>query len=154
MSLLASSSGRSATVVYRCPRTFKKPALVTPSNNSSLSVLSARADYFSCRSQSAMNFNATFHPHDKVITDNQATFLPSENATEKTICGLRRTTFGLIAVIVILIIAGSVGGGVGCSIAVKQKTISCNNGSVVDIPQRHAWMFLSQNRTSSNGHEK
>ena len=38
-------------------------------------------------------------------------------AAEKTICGLRRTTFGLVAVIVVLIVAGAVGGGVGGSIA-------------------------------------
>jgi len=54
-------------------------------------------------------------------------------AAEKTICGLRRTTFGLVAVIAVLIIAGAVGGGVGGSMAVKH---SCKSG--VDVPQRHA----------------
>jgi hypothetical protein len=86
---------------------------------------------------------ATFHPHEKGIVDNQATFVPTEplgNTTEKTICGLRVTTFGLVVVIVVLIIAGTVGGGVGCSLAVKHKPTSCESG--VDVPQRQAKMSL------------
>ena len=53
-------------------------------------------------------------------------------AAEKTICGLRRTTFGLVVVIVVLIVAGAVGGGVGGSIAVcnARKNSVCTSTQI------------------------
>lgn len=51
------------------------------------------------------------------------------NAAKKTICGLRRTTFGLVAVIVVLIIAGAVGGGVGGSMANRTTSNTRENSA-------------------------
>jgi hypothetical protein len=73
------------------------------------------------------------HAAKSLQGEHWVTFSTPGNAAEKTICGLRRTTFGLVAVIAVLIIAGAVGGGFGGSMAAKQ---SCKSG--VDVPQRRA----------------
>ena len=41
------------------------------------------------------------------------------SAPEKKICGLRRTTFLLLALLIAVVIAAAVGGGVGGSVAVR-----------------------------------
>jgi len=56
------------------------------------------------------------------------------NAAKKTICGLRRTTFELVAVIVVLIIAGAIWGGVGGSMA-NRTASSAHENSVCTSTQ-------------------
>lgn len=50
---------------------------------------------------------------------------PQEPLPERTICGLRVVTFGLLVAIIALVIAAAVGGGVGGSIAVKNAKTQC-----------------------------
>ncbi|KAI0444083.1 hypothetical protein F4803DRAFT_278786 [Xylaria telfairii] len=55
-------------------------------------------------------------------------------ARERTICGIKRTTFFLFVALAVVIIAAAVGGGVGGSLAVQNAKIACSSNNASEVP--------------------